>query len=58
MTKQNLLILAGIALLLSYYLWNFFVGSRYQALCNVTYWQATPAQIAACKDVKRELDNK
>ena len=58
MKKLNLLMLAASALLISYYMWNFFVGSRYQALCNVDYWHATPAQIDACKEVKSEFDDR
>jgi hypothetical protein len=44
-------------LLFSYYIWSLFVGSRYQALCNVTYLQASREQIASCKEAKTELDN-
>jgi hypothetical protein len=58
MKKLNLLMLTASALLISYYMWNFFVGSRYQALCNVDYWHATPAQIDACKEVKSEFDDR
>jgi hypothetical protein len=50
--------LAASVILISYYMWNFFVGSRYQALCNVDYWHATPAQIDACKEVKSEFDDR
>jgi len=57
MKKLNLIMLAASAILISYYAWNFLVGSRYQALCNVDYWHATPAQIDACKDMKSELEN-
>jgi hypothetical protein len=58
MKKLNLLMLAASVILISYYMWNFFVGSRYQALCNVDYWHATPAQIDACKEVKSEFDDR
>ena len=52
-------VLAVISLLLGgYYVWSFFVGSRYQALCGKTYWELTKAQIEACKEMKSELDNK
>ena len=57
MKKQNIWILAAIAILVGYYVWSFSGNSRYQALCNLDYWRATPAQIDACKDVKSELDN-
>lgn len=58
MKKLNIFMLAASAVLVGYYLWSFFVNSRYQALCNVDYWHATPAQIDACKDVKSELDDR
>jgi hypothetical protein len=57
MKNKNLWILAATAILIGYYVWNFYVGSRYQALCNLDYWRATPAQIDACKDMKSELEN-
>jgi hypothetical protein len=49
-------LLAVTSLLLGYYLWSFFVGSRYQALCNVDYWSATKEQRAACRDMQTELE--
>ena len=58
MKKLNLFMLAASAVLISYYLWTFFVDSRYQSLCNVDYWSATPAQIDACKEVKSEFDDR
>jgi hypothetical protein len=58
MKKLNIFALAATAVLVGYYLWSFFVDSRYQSLCNVSYWSATQEQIDACKDVKTQLDNK
>jgi hypothetical protein len=58
MKNLNLLVLAASVLLISYYAWNFFVSSRYQALCSVDYWHATQAQIDACKEVKSEFDDR
>ncbi|QGM45633.1 hypothetical protein [Methylocystis heyeri] len=54
----NLWLAALIGLFCCYYLWSFFVSSRYQALCNMTYWFATPAQVESCKEIKSELDNR
>jgi len=54
----NLWLAAVIGLFACYYVWSFFVSSRYQALCNLTYWFATSAQIESCKEIKTELDNK
>jgi hypothetical protein len=58
MKKLNLIMLAASAILISYYVWNFFVGSRYQALCSIDYWHATQAQLDACKEVKSEFDDR
>ncbi len=58
MNKLNRWMLAATVVLVGYYLWNFFVNSRYQALCNINYWSATPAQIDACKEVKTEFDDR
>jgi len=57
MKKLNLFLLAVSLMFVSYYLWSFFVSSRYQALCNVTFWFATKEEIEACKAVKTELDD-
>ncbi|HXY59608.1 MAG TPA: hypothetical protein VEH76_13630 [Methylocystis sp.] len=44
--------------LIGYYVWSFFVSSRYQALCNIAYWSATKEQIEACRNRKSELDDR
>jgi hypothetical protein len=58
MTKQSFFLLALTVALLGYFLWSFLVSSRYQALCNVTYWSATREELNACKEMKTELDSK
>jgi hypothetical protein len=58
MNKTNAMILGGILLFGGYFLWHVFVNDRYQALCNISYWQATSEQRDACKDMKTELDNR
>ena len=58
MKKQNVFLLALSCALIGYYFWSFFVSSRYQALCNITYWSATRAQIEACREAKTELDRR
>jgi len=56
MNKPTMVLAAVATVLMGYYVWSLFVGSRYQALCNVTYLQASRQEIEACKDVKTELD--
>lgn len=57
---NNILKVAAILALLlgSYNLWSFFNSSRYQALCNASYWEMNRSQLDSCLDVKRELDGK
>jgi hypothetical protein len=38
-----------------YGLWSFFVASRYQSLCQLSYWSATEAQLRACDDQRVQL---
>lgn len=39
----------------AYYVWSFYVSSRYQALCGASYWEMDRAQVDSCEDVKTEL---
>lgn len=43
-------------LLTGYYIWSFFVSSRYQALCGGSYWELNRKQIDSCLERKRELE--
>lgn len=43
-------------LLTGYYIWSFFVSSRYQALCGGSYWELDRKQIDSCLERKRELE--
>jgi hypothetical protein len=43
-------------LLTGYYVWSFFVSSRYQALCGASYWELNKTQIESCVDRKKELE--
>ncbi|HEY8063119.1 MAG TPA: hypothetical protein VIF40_00145 [Methylosinus sp.] len=47
--SRNMLLALGVAGL-GYFLWSMFVASRYQALCEISYWSATEAQLRACDD--------
>jgi hypothetical protein len=44
--------------LMSYNLWSFFSSSRYQALCNASYWEMNRSQLDSCLDQKRGLEGK
>jgi hypothetical protein len=53
-TTRNMLLVICVATL-GYGLWSFFVASRYQALCQLSYWSATETQLRACDDMQAEL---
>lgn len=38
--------------------WSFFVASRYQSLCQLSYWSSTDAQLRACDELQTELQDK
>jgi hypothetical protein len=42
--------------LTGYYIWSFFVSSRYEALCGGSYWELDKKQIDSCLDRKKELE--
>jgi len=49
-------LLVVVALLGGYYVWSYYVSSKYQALCGGSYWQLTAQEVASCKELKTELD--
>jgi len=53
-TTRNVLLVICLATL-GYAIWSFLVASRYQALCQLSYWSATEAQLRACDDMGTEL---
>jgi len=57
---NNILKVAAVLALLlgSYNLWSFFNSSRYQALCNASYWEMNRSQLDSCLDQKKELEGK
>lgn len=42
----------------AYGAWSFFVASRYQSLCQLSYWSSTDAQLRACDELQTELRGK
>ena len=58
-TRFNIIMkIAAVAavLLTAYYIWSFFVSSRYEALCGGSYWELDKKQVDACVDRKKELE--
>jgi hypothetical protein len=58
MGRLNKWLMGGLVLIASYYLWSFFVSSRYQALCQLVYWDSTTSQIRSCDELRSQLENK
>jgi hypothetical protein len=58
-TRFNIIMkIAAVAavVLTGYYIWSFFVSSRYEALCGGSYWELDKKQIDSCLDRKKELE--
>lgn len=52
--KKSLL-LAGGVLMVGFGVWSLFVASRYQALCELSYWSASAAELKLCDERATEL---
>jgi hypothetical protein len=52
--KTSLLLAAAVAIA-GFGLWSLYVGSRYQALCELSYWSATAAELKHCDERAAEL---
>lgn len=55
--NQKILLLLFV-LVTGYGAWSFFVASRYQSLCQLSYWSSTSAQLRACDELQTELRDK
>jgi hypothetical protein len=49
------LIASGVVLSVGFGVWSFFVASRYQALCELSYFSASAAEIKHCDERLTEL---
>jgi hypothetical protein len=52
--KKSLLLAAGV-LMVGFGVWSLYVASRYQALCELSYWSASAAEIKLCDERASEL---
>lgn len=55
--NQKIMLLLLIAFA-GYGAWSFFVASRYQSLCQLSYWSSTAAQLRACDELQAQLPDK
>lgn len=58
MEKMKPALAAGIVIFAGWFIWQIFVGNRYQTLCQVHFWLATPSQLNSCKDMQHGLEGK
>lgn len=56
--KWRPLLAAGIVICAGWFLWLIFVSNRYQTLCQVHYWLATPRELESCQDLQQGLSGK
>jgi len=56
MRNVNLWLGVGIIICAGWFVWLVISPNRYQSLCQVHYWLATPAELDACRDMKSELE--
>ncbi len=54
MRKKTLLMVLCL-LMAGYGLWSALVASRYQALCELSYWSASKAELRLCDERRAEL---
>lgn len=55
---KKVLILAVGVLMAGFGVWSLFVGSRYQTLCELSYWSATAAELKHCDERAQELQGR
>ncbi len=53
--KARTVLLIVAVVMSGYGLWSLFVASRYQALCELSYWSATAAELKHCDERLSEL---
>jgi hypothetical protein len=55
---KSLLLLAAVLGMIVFGVWSLFVASRYQALCELSYWSASAEQIKHCDERAAELQGR
>ncbi len=56
--KARTVLLIVAVFMSSYGIWSLFVASRYQALCELSYWSSTPEQLKHCDERLSELQGR
>lgn len=55
MMKRPGVVLAVALLAIGFGLWSLYAASRYQALCELSYWTASDAELKQCDERLAEL---
>jgi hypothetical protein len=53
--NRPLLLLIGVAVIVAFGVWSVYVSSRYQALCELSYWSASADELRLCDERASEL---
>jgi hypothetical protein len=53
--NRPLLLLIGVVALAVFGVWSVYVSSRYQALCELSYWSASADELRLCDERASEL---
>ncbi|MCC3243774.1 hypothetical protein LG047_00290 [Methylocystis sp. WRRC1] len=52
---KRTLIASAFLLMIGFGLWSLYFASRYQALCELSYWSASSAELKLCDERLSEL---
>ncbi len=55
---KKTLLLAAFVLTVGFGVWSLYVGSRYQALCELSYWSASRDDLKLCDERAAELSGR
>ena len=55
---KKTLLLAGGVMMAGFGVWSLYVASRYQALCELSYFSASAAEIKLCDERALELQGR
>ncbi|MEK4034721.1 hypothetical protein WOC76_10205 [Methylocystis sp. IM3] len=55
---KKTLLLSAFVLMVGFGVWSLYAGSRYQALCELSYWSASAEELKLCDERAVELGGK
>jgi hypothetical protein len=57
MSRRAILFIVALVLC-GYGVWSLYVESRYQALCELSYWSASAPELRLCEERLTELNRR